>query len=109
MKLLIIFCLAFNGLFASPIDFKEGTPMTDVLKSQPDFHFKFYKTVHEKPFSKMTFGMIGYWKDGKGYVLQFTSDKLVCTTEFTSLKEYTEWITNPEEKRNIVINDLTLN
>lgn len=108
MKILVILFFALNGLFTSPIDFKEGTPMQDVLTTCPDYHFMFYKKTREGFQTEMTFGMLGYWNQSerKGYVLQFTGDKLVGRYDFDKFKEYSKFITNPEENENITIRNL---
>ena len=112
MKLFIILCLAFSGLVNNndnPISLKEGTPMEYVMSQYPDYHFKFHKVLHDSPSYEMGFGLLGYWKDNKGYVLQFGYKGLVYTYEFNNLNEYKEFITNPEEKENIVIYETNLN
>jgi len=105
MKTLLLLFFVFSLNFSIPKDVKLGQSLNTIEKSFPDYHFKFYKKITEGGFS---IGMLGYWKDKEGCVLHFNKDTLISIATFNNFKEYKEYITNPEEKKFIVINEKNL-
>lgn len=103
MKLLLALFLVCGAMVSSPFDVKTGTPKQELVKSFPDYHFMFNKTVDGPNGMKMTIGMIGYWENGHGCILHLLNDSVTGKTVFANAKEYKEYITNSKEKKNIVI------
>lgn len=105
MKTLILLFFISTLNLSIPKDIKIGERMSVIEKNYPTYHFKFYKKITESGYS---IGMLGYWKGKEGCVLHFSKDSLTSIATFDNFKEYKEYITNPEEVKNIVLNDKNL-
>jgi hypothetical protein len=101
MKTLMILFIASTLSFSIPNDIKLGISLKQIEKEYPDYHFKFYKNIQNTSFS---LGMLGYWKGKEGCVLHFNDDTLTLIKTFKNVSQYEEYITNPREVKNIVIN-----
>jgi hypothetical protein len=99
MKALIVLILISMLNTSIPKKLSPGIPLTKIEKEYPDYHFKFRKKIDKSPFS---IAMLGYWKK-EGCVLHFNNDTLTLITVFKDFNEYKSYITNPNEKKNIII------